>query len=56
MKFNNQVNKIARNPLEAKEENIISLQKTGFETDIIQNSIVKIGTLLACKSQNISNS
>ena len=43
------VNKIASNPLASKEEVIVDKSKEGmqFETTLIENAIVKIGTLLA---------
>jgi hypothetical protein len=42
------VNKIAKNPISAKDNKLIlDDDKDQFETTIIENAIIKIGTLLA---------
>lgn len=41
------VNKIAKNPISAKEQQLIKEEGDNLETIIIENAIVKIGVLLA---------
>ncbi|EGR28579.1 hypothetical protein IMG5_172520 [Ichthyophthirius multifiliis] len=43
----NKVNQIAKNPISAKEQDLIDASEDQYETSIIENAIIKIGTLLA---------